>query len=430
MSEQPNTKVYLCKYQVTTLVIMKGEEKIIFDHSNIMSIEYLNDYEFNIRSILKISLRIDVRKRLWILKNKKDIKAKFELNKIGMDVDIEEYVTSPEAVWNAEFGVYFNDDDESTDIKVLEERIKLNEGEDFKSNDIENENYFESQNTLDIYLFHPKLLAASNCLYNDVITKNTMQQIVGRLLTKTKHVNVLMSKMENDEVYEELLIPANPAYKDLIYLDQYYGFYKKGAIIFYDVDTLYILNSNGKLTAKKPDEWTETTFLVTKIDSSVPGNGMVRKEGEKIFYVSIPEMSINPQKFSIAKNAEIGSEAKIVVTDDTTIDIADADQSYIDQRNERVVYTKKDNKYATDTIKTRMEENECVLYISGENLDINAFTPNKVFQIVFDEPLKHERYGKNKYRLAYAYHFLKIESEGYLSSSHQIVLKKTEGPVT
>lgn len=419
------SKNFLCKYQVGSLVFMFKDEKIVADASNVLSIEKLDDYEFNIRAIVKISLRMDIRKKLWILKNKRDIVCKFELTKIGMDTDVEQYLTSPEPVWNQEFGIYFSDEDEAIDTKVMEERIALNEGESFASNKIDTENYFESQNILDVYLFNQKLLNASNNVFNDVFTKNTMQQFVGRMLTATKHPSVLMSKFENDEVYTELLVPANPAYKTLIYLDQYFGFYKTGALIYYDVDTLYILNSNGEMTAKREEEWPETTILVTRIDSSSPGNGMVRKQGEKVFYVSVPDMNVNPQKFSITNNVELGSEAKVVVTDDVTVDVEEANQSYVDQRNQYITYKRKgDNKFSADILKSRMEENEVILYITGDNLDISAFTPNKTYQIVFEETTKHEKYGKFKYRLAYAYHMIRLESEGFMTASHRIILKR------
>lgn len=426
--ENIEKKLYLCKYQVKSFVIMKDDEKIELDHSNILTVEYVNDYEFNLMAILKVTLRVDVRRRLWILKNKKEIVVKFEFDKFGMDTDIENPITSPEEVWNLEFSVHFNDEDEATDIKVLEERLALNESTDFNLNYIDEENYYETQNLLDIYLFNPKLLKASRKTVNRVYTNSTIQNVIGEILTQTKHKNVLMSKLENDEVYRELLLPANPAYKDLIYLDQYYGLYKKGALIYYDIDTLYILNSNGKVTAKREDEWTETSFMISTLDQSVPGNGMIRVQGENIFYPTITEMDINPQKFSISKNVELGSEAKMVVTDDVTINVYEADQSYIDERNERITFIKKENKYTGEVIKTRMEENECIIYINGDNLDINAFTPNKTFRVIFDEPLKHEKYGKNEYRLAYAYHYIKLETEHYMSSSHRIILKKSDDP--
>jgi hypothetical protein len=427
MGEESINKRYLCKYQVKNFVLMNGEEKIELDHSNILSIEYRNDYEFNIMALLKVTARMDIRRKLWIVKNKKEALVKFELDKIGMDSEVEGETTSQEECWNNEFAIFLNDEDENIDAEAMEQRLAVNEGE-YKTNDTGSESYFESQNLVDLYLFDPDLLKASRFSFNRVYTEGTLQDMVGEMLTASNHKNVLMSKFENDEVYKELLIPVNPMYKCLIYLDQYYGFYEKGAMIFYDIDRIYILNSNGKVTAKEKDEWTETTFLISRLNSAQPGNGMKRALEEKTYYPLLSEMDINPQKFSIGKNVEFGSEAKMVVGDDITIDIETADQSFVDERNEKVVFIKKENKYTGKVVKFRMEENECIMYISGMNFDINAFTPNKTFRLVFDEPLKHERYGKNDYRLTYSYHFLKLEADNYMTASHRIVLKKTDGP--
>ena len=428
MEENTNVKRLLTKYQVKSLVIGLEDENIFLDPTNIMSIEYLNDYDFNLMALLKINIRIDIRKKLWILRNKREAIVKFELDKLGIDVDMEHFVTSAEEVWNLEFGLYLNDEEEAIDVDLLEERLVANEGGDFQSDSIEMENYFESQNLLDLYLFNPALLKASRKSFNRIYTETTLQNIVGEMLTSTKHENVLMSKFENDETYKELLIPVNPVYKCLVYLDQYYGFYEKGSLIYYDIDTLYILNSNGKVTAKREDEWEETTFIVSPPDTSTPGNGMMRVMDEDIFYPMLSDSDINPQKFSIGKNVDFGSDSKIVVTDDVEVENYEADHSYVDQRNEKVIFIRGENKYVGTVYKARLEENECVMYIGAQNVDITAFTPNKTFRVVFQDPSKQEKYGENEYRLAYAYHFIRMESELFMNSSHRFVLKRTDGP--
>lgn len=430
MSEQlhplASSNLFLCRYVVDNFILINGAERIELDHSNILSIEYLNDYEFNVRAILKVSLRLDVRRKIWILRNKRDINVKFELSKFGMDIESESGSTGSETVWNQEFKLYLSDDEESTDTSAMEARIDTNEGGSYSFNDTESENYFETQNMIDVYLFDQRFLDASNAVFNNVFTEGLLQQCVGRILTETKHDRVLMSKFENDEVYKELLIPANPAFKTLIYLDQYYGFYKTGAIIYYDLDTVYILNSNGKVTAKKDGEWPSTTIYVTALDDSSPGNGMFRRDGEQMFYCSVNEMNVNPQKFTEENNETHGTEAKYVVTDDIVIDKSTANQSKIGNQNSNIAYTKKDdNKFIATIARARREENECSMYISGENLDIAAFAPNKEYQMVFDETSKQNNYGNYKYRLSYAYHILKPASEEYMESSHRIVLKKS-----
>ena len=426
-SEHPlsDAKIYLTKYRVEQLVFMLGETNLSMDHTNIISVEYCADYDFNIRAILKISLRIDGRQKLWLLRNKRNITCKFQFVKFGMDAEVNESVTTSEYVWNQDFKIYFSDADEAIDTNSMEQRLDINEGSSYASTDINNENYYESQNLLDVFLFDQELLNASNMIFNEIFTSNLLQTCVGRLLTATNHNKVLMSPFENDEIYNELLVPAFPAWKSLIYLDQYYGFYKTGALIFYDVDMLYIINSNGQLTAKREGEWPETSIYVTTLDYSIPGNGMFRKE-QPINYVSVSEMDCNPHNLSESKNEELGSEAKIVVSDDINVNIAAANQSVIDQRNESIMYSKKDdNKYLPYIVIARMEENKGQMYITSHNVDITAFTPNKIYNMIYDDTIKQENYGNDKtYRLSYAYHLFQIESGEFMSSTHRIVLKQ------
>lgn len=419
-----NSDKYACKYRVDTFILMMGAENIKLDASNILSIEYANDYDVNLRAMIKVSLRLDIRRKIWILKNKRNFKVKFELTKIGMDIESEEFITAPQTVWNSIFSAYFNDDDESIDTETMESRINMNEGQPFASGRLDEENYFETENEIDIYLFSPNNLDASNAKFNDVFTKDIIHNCVGRVLTETNHRKVLISPMENDEIYDELIVPELPAYKALIYLDQYCGLYETGAIIYYDVDYTYILNSNGKVTAKRPGENPVTCLYVSSMNSAQPGNGMVKKPGN-VTYVSVNESNVNAQKPSVGKNETVGSDAKFIVSDDITIQSTSADQTTMTQRNSNVAYVRKaDNKFLPSITKARMEENECILYFGANNVDINAFTPNKSYQVVYEDPGKNQKYGKYKYRLTYSYHCLVITSGEYMDASHRFVLKK------
>ena len=416
-------KTYLCRYKVPMMIFMLKNIKIEMDPSNIISIEKIDDYEQNIRSIIKVRLRIDMNKKIWLLKNKRDVRCKFELDKFGMDTEVEKNVLGDEIIWNNEFAIYFSDEDEAIDIKSLESREKVNL--DKTNEKLSTEDYFESENMLDIYLFEPSLLESSNKIFNEIFSNTILQNAIARMLTATKHKKVLMSKIENDTQYNELLIPANPLYKCLIYLDQYYGFYRKGAIIYYDVDTLYIINPNGKNTAKRKKEFPEVNFLINRTDEAHPGNGLTIKQKEKKYYVNLSELDIIPKKFSELKNETQGSKVKVVLIDDIKIKEKEAKQSRSTQSNEMIKYLSSANSKYTDTIITaRMEENECIMYISADNLDLSIFTPNKEFKLIFTETLKQQKYGKDRYRLAYAYHFIQKESTNYMISSHRIVLKK------
>lgn len=425
MNISSESNVFLCKYRIATFSIINGSERMDLDPSNVMMIDYICDYEGSVSSVFKVSLRVDTRKRIYILKNKRDIRVKLELEKVGYDVEAETLKTNPESVISEIFNVYFNDDDENLDIRTLFERISMNEaGNNDDTSDINHENYFESQNTIELYLFNPTLLKASRYLFNRIYTQTTIQNAIGHMLTESNHNRVLMSRIENYEVYRELLIPPMPVYRALMYLDYHFGLYKRGAIVFYDLDVLYILNTDGRVTAKRPGEWTQTTFLIPELNDAIPGNAMIRQPGENIFYASINEGDINHQRSSIMNNVAVGARTKVILSDAVdTIDLKST-QDYTDEMNESIVYVKRNNRFTESVLKARLGENDGMVYISASNLDMSAFTPNKTFRVVYDETSKNQKYN-GVYRLAYAQHRLQAESENYMTPFHNIVLRRT-----
>lgn len=415
--------VYTCMYRIGLLIFSVGSENIQMDQSNVLSIEKMDNCEYNLRSIIKLSLQLDTRQKAWIMKNKSNITCKFELDKFGMDTDMEKEIVGDQMVWNTEFAVFLNDDDANADAQSMEESLASNEGDEFQANNIEEQGYFTGQDTFDVYLYNNELIKASKFNINQVGSSGLLQTAVNSILSQSGHKNVLMSTIENTEVKNELLVPSNPAYKALVYLDQYYGLYKRGASIFYDYDCLYIINPNGKETATRDGEWPETHFLVSTKSESSPGNGMVMKPNQQVYYANIPEESIQPQNLSESKSAQYGSTIQMVTTDDVKVENTPTNDSNDSSNKYKAFQNSSDNQFATDTIKARMEENDAIMYITADNLDINAFTINKMFCITYEDQAKHDRYSKNRYRIAYATHRM-VQQSTYMKSSHQIALKK------
>lgn len=418
-------KTFSVKYQVPNLIFMIGSESIPMNMSNILSIEYMNNYDFDIMPILKISLRMDIRQKLLILKNKRDVQVKLEIDRIGRDLSNEEFITSPVELWNSVFNLYLSDEDESIDINDLNERLAQNE-ENPDQQDPNKENYYESQNVFEIYLLNKELLEASRFSFNKVYTETNLQNAIGQMLTESGHKAVLMSKIENDEVYKELVLPPNPVYKQLIYLDQYYGLYKNGAMIYYDIDRLYVLNLTGRITAARQGQWNETTFVVTNNQNSIPGNGMIHKGGDATYFPSILNSDINTTNFTRNESESEGKLTKIVVTDTTDIDVNQDVESNGSNNAINYEYIKDSNKYTQEVVRARRAENENMLYISAENLDISAFTPNKVYRVVYDDETNQQKYGNRLYRICYGYHYLAMEGEEYMKAAHHITLKQVE----
>ena len=418
---------YLAKYRLRNLQAMYGDVTFNLTPDNVISIEFINDYDRNMFTVCKLNLRLDASKKISFLKHKREMSVKMELETTGYDIDIEDKITVPTSVYNLMFVSYYNDDDENTDTFSLEQRLIQNELSTPSEMTPDTENYFETQNTMEMFLFNQAFLKSSRAHVNFVYESGTLQNIVGHLLTDSGHPQkkVLMSKFENTKTYTELLVPNLPFYKALQYLDKYFGFYKAGTQMYYDLDLLYIINANGKKTAIKPNERSSTTFLVSRLEDSPPGHAMVTRPGEHKFYCMISENDLNIQKGSIMQNVEYGSNISVTPTSGNSSTSLQTNTSYIGNKNTVSILTDGEYVFIGETTQARLEENEVIVYITSQNLDMRCFTVNKTFHLVFDETSKHQKY-KGNYRLSYATHLLRAASENYMESVHHIVLKKVK----
>lgn len=411
--------VYICMYRIGSLIFSLGSERIEMNHSNILFIEKVDLFDTHLRSILKLKLRVDMRQKLWIVRNKTKISCKFELDKFGMDPEINEEVTGDQYVLNSEFSIALTDDDAAIDTDTLEDVMEASTNDTFNVNDIHDNDYLQGETVFDVYLYNTKLLAASKKLLNKVYTSGTIQTMATQCLGESGHRHVLMSPFENSNSYSELLLPELSGYQALVYLDQYYGFYQRGASIFYDVDALYIINPNGLITAKRPNEWAEVNFLVTARDNSSPGNGMVYKPNQNKFYINVPEENVDPKRPKEAKDIQYGDGVRLIITDSTGVAGGGGSFGALHGYQRST-----DNVFSATIAKARMEENDSILFISGNGFDINAFTLNKSFKVIFENPTKQKKYGNNRYRIAGAYHYMVLQTDQYLKSTHVIMLKK------
>ena len=413
---------FLCRYQAT-IVFMCGETTITMLPENIISIEKEDNFDLSFRSTIRVKLHIDTRKKLWMMKNAKDLKCKFELSYVRQDTDGLDSLKGGTTIWNSMFSVYFTETGINEDEVSMEQTMGLNEDNKNPTRDLENESFWE-RTIFDVYLYETKSLQCSKKVVNRVFQSSNLQNIIAELATEVGQNNIYMTRLDNQQTYSNFCVRAFPFSQALAYLDSTYGFYSCGSQIYYDVDKLYILKANGKNTAKEANEWVDTVFLVTSRNLAVPGNGMIKKPEEKVYYINITEENIIPEDPSITTATSEGSSMQVISADlGSSATVSGGTETIGTVRTTKFIRGK-ENRYYASTVQARMEENTNVQKISMENVDLRAFGLNKTFKIVFEEPEKQKKYGNDRYRISYASHLLRAESTQYMICTSNIALKK------
>lgn len=218
-------------------------------------------------------------------------------------------------------------------------------------------------------------------IQNKVLSGANLLDAISYLLTSCGFNNVLMSKLDNNTSYSELILLPIPMIEQLRYLNSMYGFYKQGAQIFLDFDTNYILRNCAKCTAYRDNEIKDVNFVVYK-----PSGGHTADKGSCVNgnegYINCGAESnrFNIDDKSKSSNVYLGNNS-LIINDEANVSeaITNSNGSY------NVITTTTHNNYIQDETRLRLKELSGVVTLTTMNIDLRLLTPNKNFKILSDD---------------------------------------------
>ena len=175
------------------------------------------------------------------------------------------------------------------------------------------------------------------------------------------------------------------------YLDNKYGFYKCGAIIFYDYDTVYIIDSSMKNPVFPVND---SPYLTLNIFESTKNiiNGHVSGTNKKEIYVANSTTNI---VFGEDFHTSMGSTTTVVDPESgkkSTITYPSANTNSLESSN--VVYSSTES---AEFIQQRQLENKVKITFSGYHYDVDVFKPN-ILTSVYHSNADIQKRINGKYR--------------------------------
>lgn len=236
----------------------------------------------------------------------------------------------------------------------------------------------EFSNARTFILCSRQQLNATKKVSNYVLSSATMTDAASIVLSQSGAVKPLVSPFDNTSTYNELILLPQPAIPQLKYLNNFYGFYKEGAQIFFDLNYTYILRNTAKCTAYVPNEIQTVVFCV--YDTSYGETAKIGSTTDilnKVAYIGLSSVNFTLDNLSNAANEYMGSNATIINNDGS---ITQASPGTGESVN--ILSVRNHNKYFTDEMSLRIKELSCVVYLNIQNVDLNLLTPNKTFRIM------------------------------------------------
>lgn len=399
---------YRYKVAECNVIGVEGVEKI--DPFKIVGITIEHDFINSFFPIFKMTTVMEPHTYKKILANKN--KAKFHIRIQKYTKELLEDKKSLYTDWiNDTFIMYWDDDESHLPDDIYEKRREI---ENIPEDQV---NLHDLDNTIEFYFFQDKYVDNTRKLINNIFTGLTMTTCITKVFNMAGISGVLMTPLDNTKTYSginPIILPPQDILDTLLWLDQQFGLYKTGAIMYFSHERPYILKFDGKCSAWEPEEWKQTVFLISEhhggdIEESISSS--LERPGEKIFYINTVYDSVNVTNNSIIKNVVSGLDTDEVIP---SLDVFNSKESSARTRSgtnyAKKVLNESMNPWVNDAATALVNAHDIILQVTVSNCNLEAFWPNKEATFVFEDTERNEKY-KGKYKPAFE--IIKFVRDGY-----------------
>lgn len=277
-------------------------------------------------------------------------------------------------------------------------------------------------NTRDFYLFTDEVTKCKK-YFNMSIESATLSDLLIYIIGETGITNLLMTKLENNPSLSNLTIPSGNTVETINYLNNIKTFYKKGMLLFFDIDTTFLIDKNYKCTAWRKNEVQVTHIHVSNQQTSDSQmNGFYINKDRKQTHVFSNTDRVQLKNLNITTNQLSGNNIRIINPKENSVQNVSANTTTVGSSNEKLLSMKDDATYTVSNIKTMMEENECVCSVTLIGVDSEVVSPNKEILITYEDSEYQKQYGGN-YRVSKVLTTLSKDASE-LVGEIQVILKK------
>lgn len=277
-------------------------------------------------------------------------------------------------------------------------------------------------NVRDFYLFTDEVTKCKK-VFNLSVESASLSDLIIYLLGEAGLSQLLMSKLDNNKSLSNITIPPADTIETINYLNNQFSFYKKGMLLFFDIDTVFLIDKNYKCTAWRKNEVKITHIHVANQQSNDSQmNGYFTNKDRKQTHVFANTDRVEIRNTNITSNQLFGNDIRIIDSKSGSTSNVSANTTSVGGTNEQILTIKAGNSYAASELQTRLEENEIICGVVLIGVDTEVVSPNKEILITYEDAKLNKQYSGN-YRVSKSIATL-TKDAGELVGEVQVVLKK------
>lgn len=387
------------KYIVDVFSVIIDNEVIDIDPKYISTITLEKDFENDAFPIFQVEFSMNDEVYYKILKNKQNTQFKIRIMKYLYDYSNK--IRAKRVMLNDVFIAFIDEDSQELDRNLKKQNT--------------DEMQLIANKTLRLFFFKKSDLINTKKYINSVFVDCTLVDVLTYCFVISGIKNVLISPFHNIKRYEEVRIPPLTLVDTIDYLENMYdGFFNKGSIKFFDFDCMYFIDRGPRNNVYRANETTQNVITILDPATSSAGlvSGCIVDDVAKKTYINVPAASFNSNSVSIL-NEHINGNNAILISPSTGI--IDRIEPKINETTGGV-YKLLINRFNNSRIKSNYEaiytENDNVIYLGMQGIDVNTMTPNKHFNVIFEDSKANIKKGGD-YRISKINFIFKKEGEEY-----------------
>ena len=258
---------------------------------------------------------------------------------------------------------------------------------------------------IEIYCYDDTLIHYMKRKASSIFKQMSITSIIESLFRKQGIVNYSIQPTQNQNKYDQVLIPNLNINEALSFFDNKYGLYPKGAQVYGDIDKLYICNSDVNNGVKPLPIHVESY----KSSSDMGGmrrvgdiNYQMNTKADNVSVISETDIErvLNSEIINAVnvRNLNIDSVSMVKLFPDTAKDSTarvkslGANNKTISKIRDMIstpdLLHKTENNYAAETCAARISERITRIDLSGVGFDIGKMDITARYNLIFDSPIR------------------------------------------
>lgn len=398
-------EVFSTLYNMQSININIGSENIVIDKSEVVSISFMNNYDNATFPIVRFRIYADLIKIQTICEHPDELELSAVL----------------------QGGIYRMNDDSSTPTLVIpSDAINISGSGYIEAKNIISSTYDQYtdgtpkstdlndniKSPLELFCYPKQTIHAMRARVHSIYRDMSIQTVIENIFKSCEIHNTQIDPIINPIRYDQVLIPNMTITESFSYIDQMYGLYSKGGMLYGDLNTIYLLNSSV-------NNGTQPIPIYVESYKNNSDTGGMKKVGNNYRMITMAA-NVNITTDTDVETTLHGPKlASVNLMDMDDVDIIDLTNLFENVKNSLDSFNlevptllhKTKNKFIATSYVARLDEHITKVDLSGSGFDVTQFKPTSRFNLIFKSTLRGVNMNKS-FRPTFVNHVLSPTETG------------------